>query len=294
VQRINLHCNLLTSLKGLPPFLHLTEINLSSNCFTTCNLPELGHLPQLQSLDLSGNKIDSLRPLPFMPSLRRLSVAFNFICSLEGLHDSTPHLVYLDVRGNLISRRSEILDPVQRLTALQSLLLGGTQPNPICKNNSSAIILELFHSLSSLSSIDKRSRDEWGSIQSQSPLPVATATAGVSTPHFDKILHKFRAGKTRQTKRLFLYPPVRTNRLPTSQLSSPHRTHHHHLPSYNVRYAADTASLLVPHYSSSSTGANVKARTLREGQGNDSPHHDGRGGGGYQSRSPTHHSSTEN
>ena len=97
----------------------MNEINVSSNCFTTCNLPELGHL-----LDLSGNKIDSLRPLPFMPSLRRLSVAFNFICSLEGLHDSTSHLVYLDVRGNLISRRSEILDPVQRLTALQSLLLG--------------------------------------------------------------------------------------------------------------------------------------------------------------------------
>ena len=93
----------------------MNEINVSSNCFTTCNLPELGHL-----LDLSGNKIDSLRPLPFMPS----SVAFNFICSLEGLHDSTSHLVYLDVRGNLISRRSEILDPVQRLTALQSLLLG--------------------------------------------------------------------------------------------------------------------------------------------------------------------------
>ena len=93
----------------------MNEINVSSNCFTTCNLPELGHL-----LDLSGNKIDSLRPLPFMPS----SVAFNFICSLDGLHDSTPYLVYLDVRGNLISRRSEILDPVQRLTALQSLLLG--------------------------------------------------------------------------------------------------------------------------------------------------------------------------
>jgi len=59
-----------------------------------------------------------------------------------------------------------------------------------------------------------------------------------------------------------------------------------------VRYAADPASLLVPHYSSSSTGANTKARLRREDQGNDRPHHDGRGGGGYQSRSPTHHSSS--
>ena len=55
VQRLNLHCSILTSLKGLPPSIHLTltEINVSSNCFTTCDFPDpTAAVTRQQDLDL--------------------------------------------------------------------------------------------------------------------------------------------------------------------------------------------------------------------------------------------------
>jgi len=212
-----------------------------------------------------------------MPSLLRLSVAFNFISSLDGLQESVSHLVYLDVRGNLISRRSDILDPIQRLSALQSILVGGTQPNPICKNI--PVILELFNSIPSLISIDKRGREEWDSMQSQPPL-----SAAVSTPHFDKILNKFRTGKAKLKHSIS--PRVGVSRLPASQLNSPHRAER--LP-FNVSDASvDPNYLLLPTYGTpkgyrSSSAANAKVRLWRDDQVGGYHHQGSPGNDWYQS-----------
>ena len=84
---LNLHGNKLSHLSGLPILHHLVEINLSSNAFLSCELPELAFLPSLKVLDLSGNNIDSLYYLPFLPGLQVLSVSFNNLRMLTGLGD---------------------------------------------------------------------------------------------------------------------------------------------------------------------------------------------------------------
>jgi hypothetical protein len=81
---LNLHCNRLSNLNGLRSIVSITSLNISSNEFSSINLPELCLLPSLTSLDIAGNNIHSLRDMPFLPSLRTLSIAYNRLQSLDG------------------------------------------------------------------------------------------------------------------------------------------------------------------------------------------------------------------
>ena len=96
---LNLHCNRLQSLDGLPysRLTSLTELNLSSNDFSSACLPALSHLPLLRILDLSANKLQLVSDLPFIPGLESLIVAHNTISNLDGLNDNAPNLIKLDV-----------------------------------------------------------------------------------------------------------------------------------------------------------------------------------------------------
>ena len=81
---VNFHCNQLSNLKGLRSIVSITSLNLSSNEFTSADIPELCLLPNLKSLDLAGNFIESIIEFPFLPSLKSLSLAFNRLRSLDG------------------------------------------------------------------------------------------------------------------------------------------------------------------------------------------------------------------
>ena len=117
---LNLHCNRLTHLHGLPKKLSsLTELNLSSNEFISCDLPELAFLSCLKTLDLSANRIESLASLPFLPTLTTLSIAYNNLTTFDGLEENTPNLTTLDARGNFVSERYDVF-------ALPALLQLGT------------------------------------------------------------------------------------------------------------------------------------------------------------------------
>ena len=117
---LNLHCNRLTHLHGLPKKLSsLTELNLSSNEFTSCDLPELAFLSCMKILDLSANGIESLAALPFLPTLTTLSIAYNNLTTFDGLEENTPNLVTLDARGNFVTERYDVF-------ALPALLQLGT------------------------------------------------------------------------------------------------------------------------------------------------------------------------
>lgn len=109
---LNLHCNRLQHLEGLPyeGLRNLIELNLSSNDISLISLPELSFLPSLKVLDLSANKIQSLLDLPFLPGLEHLLVSYNVIESLVGLDENVPNLIRLDVSGNcqILAYRSEI------------------------------------------------------------------------------------------------------------------------------------------------------------------------------------------
>ena len=95
---MNLHCNCLQHLGGLPykSLTSLTELNLSSNDFSSSYLPELSYIPSLRILDLSANKLQSVLDLPFLPGLESLLVAYNLLTRLDGLEENVPNLRKLD------------------------------------------------------------------------------------------------------------------------------------------------------------------------------------------------------
>ena len=108
---LNLHCNRLHSLEGLPHgcLTSLTELNLSSNDFSSGCLPELSHLPLLRTLDLSANKLQNVLDLPYLPGLETLIVAHNIISNLDGLNVNVPNLIKLDVS---VIYFNDIFEPV--------------------------------------------------------------------------------------------------------------------------------------------------------------------------------------
>ena len=215
---LNLHCNKLASLQGLPKFELLTELNLSSNEFHDVNVPELVHLPNLRSLDMSGNYIKNLDDLPYIPSIEVFSVAFNQISSLNGL-DGFPYLQNLDIRGNSLEHVDSFAS-VQVLSSLRNMQLSssdGRHANPICQDE--AKVIEVFDSFFFLGTIDKKSRQEHTNLLTEktfnfpgsfTPKQSATepefrrATEGSDndnhrhkrrddlTPNFDKAAERFR------------------------------------------------------------------------------------------------------
>ena len=78
VVELNVHLNRFSSLVGFPQGLkYLRVLNLSSNEFSSCDLPALSFIPTLASLDMAGNALTTLEDLPFMPGLVEASFAFN-------------------------------------------------------------------------------------------------------------------------------------------------------------------------------------------------------------------------
>jgi hypothetical protein len=188
---LNLHCNKLSSLKGLPTFELLTEINLSSNEFRDVNVSELVHLPNLRSLDMSGNYINKLDNLPYLPSLETFSVAFNNISSLNGL-DGFPVLQTLDIRGNSLAT-VDAFSSIQVLSYLRNIQLcspDGRHANPICGQE--AELISVFDSFFYLGTIDQKNRQDYANILTEktfgfmeSSQPPEAATHPLQQHHSD-------------------------------------------------------------------------------------------------------------
>lgn len=178
---LNLHGNSLSTLYGIMETSKLVELNLSSNSFVSCDLPELVYLPSLKVLDLSGNRIASLQGLPFLPSVTSFAVAFNAIYSLDGVYDF-PNLEVLDCRGNLIASAKDCAH-IQPLGMLRDLWLSNTDgrySNPVCSK--AAEILKIFDDTRYFGCIDGSDRQRWA----------LDAVPSISfTPKFDMVAKKF-------------------------------------------------------------------------------------------------------
>eukprot|EP01039_Chlorochromonas_danica_P006758 gene6758-7468_t len=194
-QILNLHNNPLTSLEGLPALRHLTELNLSSNHFNTCYLPELNRLISLKLLDLSGNHLHSLEGLPYLPQLQTLLIAFNQVDTIDYLPESCPNLIELDLRGNNLILTASTFTAFQSLRILERLSLVG---NPLLsvKDTSSHLsrdyldtICRLFLCCTSLLQVEGQSKESWLQNQSQHHQNVILE---VVTPRVDQIVERFR------------------------------------------------------------------------------------------------------
>ncbi|RYG93953.1 hypothetical protein EON65_58180, partial [archaeon] len=175
---LNLHDNQLQNLHGLPVLRSLKELILSSNHVSSCSLPELNKLINLEILDLSGNFITSLANIPFLINLRVFSVAYNRLTSLYNI-DMLPNLEELDIRGNPITQCREI-DYLYECTSLQKLTMQNA-------SIPTAYIFQLFSIVRSLQLIDDRNMEGWRSKE--------VSSYQVPTPHFDRI-KKHYLGKT--------------------------------------------------------------------------------------------------
>jgi hypothetical protein len=101
-----MHCTTLTSMKGIAAFVHLRELNLSSNSLLSMSaLFEMGSL-RLEVLNLSCNKLTQLHSLsPFWSTLRKLVLSHNRLTSLTPLSiplPGQPVLEHIDLNDNFI------------------------------------------------------------------------------------------------------------------------------------------------------------------------------------------------
>ena len=192
-QLINLHMNNLSNLEGLRTITTVTALNLSSNSFTSTNIPELCLLPNLTTLDLASNYIQYVHDFPFLPQLQTLSLAYNKIKSLDGI-ESCSGLIKLDVRANMIANFVPGLSALNSLPFLVHLDLGGVRErhsNPITPEYTKNIdtILRLVPDLEFL---DKKQVTNWPSYSETSK----TMFQEVKTPKFDKLYERFKPPNT--------------------------------------------------------------------------------------------------
>jgi hypothetical protein len=177
--QLNLHGNSFTSLRGLPEMKTLTDLNLSSNFFETMDLKELSFLPNINILDLSGNRIKGLDDAPFLPTLKILRISFNLISNLSGIHNFA-NLEILDCRGNQLKHTSDCLN-IQALGNLQEITLAssdGRHANPICSYPKD--IVTLFDATMYFGTINGKNRLLW-----------STEIGQLSTPRIDKVFRNF-------------------------------------------------------------------------------------------------------
>ena len=123
IQRLSLECRGLNEIKNLYNCKNLVQLSLAQNDLTViCGLEALS---ELKRLDLSYNKIRTLE-----------GIESNSLCET---------LVYLDLRGNLISAIGEVnaLIAFQQLRTLHFQGPDGEDANPLCSHPSyPAVVLQ--------------------------------------------------------------------------------------------------------------------------------------------------------
>ena len=121
LRSLKLHSNQIATAAGLPPVLkHLTHLSLQDNALTSLG-KELLALPQLKILRLDSNALTQLEHIP--KSLSVLNVSYNRLTSLRGL-TGMKYLEELTAAGNNVRR----LDGLHSLQRLEQLDMGG---NPL-------------------------------------------------------------------------------------------------------------------------------------------------------------------
>ena len=217
---VNFHCNLLKNLNGLPHLPRIKEMNLSSNNLGNEELTQLSLLPTLTSLDISANKFNSISILPFMPSLLKLSIAYNPIKTLEDINENVPSLEYLDIRGNSLNNsstdkfsylrsRRRVIVPLKGLTKIRELYITMKQVHDNSKSNRydnngyANDIYNLTQQVLSLEIVDGMSPMDWKADADEEMGVVYNTNHsntqpqrdidGIATPRFDQVSSIFKS-----------------------------------------------------------------------------------------------------
>ncbi|XP_074843107.1 leucine-rich repeat and coiled-coil domain-containing protein 1 isoform X2 [Carettochelys insculpta] len=214
----------------------LLEINLSSELHTInlhCNqifkIEGLGHIRNLQHLDLSSNQINRMEGLRLekLHNLTKLNLSYNHIHDLTGFLDlrGTNHKIsHIDLHSNCINSINHLLQCMMGLHYLTSLTLEKHgKGNPVCNTTGYREIV--LQTLPQLTVLDAKNvfgepvnlTEENSSdlqcleglldclVSSNPPCQEEQSCVNlkVITPHIDKVLAQFRQRASRLTQSTF-------------------------------------------------------------------------------------------
>ena len=110
----------ISSLPGLPSgimFERLRALSLRNQQLSVVDADFLRRFPNLEDVDLSGNRIAHLNGLEHLPQLRRLTLGGNRLETVSGLEHLT-QLTDLDLSGNQLEQMPDGVEQLAQLTSL--------------------------------------------------------------------------------------------------------------------------------------------------------------------------------
>ena len=97
---------------------NLSDLNLSKNKIKEVDSDCLTELKGLVLLDLHQNQLTSFTSVPLSAKLDTLNLAFNFITSIENLHNA-PKLTVLDLHNNKLTEFPESIVDLKEIKTLR-------------------------------------------------------------------------------------------------------------------------------------------------------------------------------
>ncbi|XP_059835206.1 leucine-rich repeat and coiled-coil domain-containing protein 1 isoform X1 [Hypanus sabinus] len=156
IRTLNVHCNQISRIEGLGHLWQLQHLDLSSNQVT--RIEGLETLVALRTLNLSCNLITKVEGLNGLINLTRLNLSYNRITDLSGfshLHGIGHKLSLVDLHSNCISNLKHLLQCMVGLCFLTDLTLTKDgRDNPVCQTAGyREVILQSLNQLTVLDGI---------------------------------------------------------------------------------------------------------------------------------------------
>ncbi|XP_062897425.1 leucine-rich repeat and coiled-coil domain-containing protein 1 [Mobula hypostoma] len=156
IRTLNVHCNQISRIEGLGHLWQLQHLDLSSN--QIIRIEGLETLVALRTLNLSCNLITKVEGLNGLINLTRLNLSYNRITDLSGfshLHGIGHKLSLVDLHSNCISNLKHLLQCMVGLCFLTDLTLKKDgRDNPVCQTAGyREVILQSLNQLTVLDGI---------------------------------------------------------------------------------------------------------------------------------------------
>ncbi|KFQ45703.1 Leucine-rich repeat and coiled-coil domain-containing protein 1 [Nestor notabilis] len=131
---LNAHCNRITRIEGLGHLRNLQHLDLSSNQIR--RIEGLSSLANLRTLSLSCNLITKVEGLEKLYNLTMLNLSYNHIHDLSGfqcLHGTSHNISHIDLHSNCVNNINHLVQCTKGLRCLTHLTLEKNgRANPVC------------------------------------------------------------------------------------------------------------------------------------------------------------------
>ncbi|NXD72217.1 LRCC1 protein, partial [Eolophus roseicapillus] len=150
---LNVHCNCITKIEGLGHLQNLQHLDLSSNQIR--RIEGLSSLANLRTLSLSCNLITKVEGLEKLYNLTMLNLSYNHIHDLSGFQclNGTSHKIsHIDLHSNCVNNINHLVQCTKGLCCLTHLTLKKNgKANPVCHTAGyREIVLQMLPQLTAL------------------------------------------------------------------------------------------------------------------------------------------------